>query len=93
MAYKDLLENVSIAAPGALDAKVGKWVSELPELRSSKLDLKGQSMSSVGGFFDEVAPGSGRSTPNSEGPSLGSGVFSELDFTEIERTTAFGGYA
>jgi hypothetical protein len=90
MAYQDLLENVSIVAPGALDAKVGKWVSELPELRSLKLDLTGQSMSSVEGFFDEIAPGSGWSTPNSEG-SRDSGVFSEVDFTEIKKTTAFGG--
>ena len=91
MVHQDLLESVSIVAPGALDAKVGKWVSELPELRSLKLDLMGQSMSSVEGFFDEIAPGSGWSTPDSGG-SRDSGVFSELDFTEIKKTTAFGGF-
>ena len=89
MAQQDLLEKVSIIAPGALDAKVGKWVSELPELRSLRLDLTGQSMANVEGFFDEIAPGSGWSTPDSE-ESRDSGVFSELDFTEVRKTTAFG---
>ena len=88
MSHQDLLEKVSIVAPGALDAKVGKWVSELPELRSLKLDLTGQSMSNVEGFFDEIAPGSGWSTPDSE-ESRDSGVFSELDFTEVKKSTAF----
>jgi len=88
MAQQDLLEKVSIIAPGALDAKVGKWVSELPELRSLKLDLTGQGMSNVEGFFDEIAAGSGWSTPDSE-ESRDSGVFSEHDFTEIKKTTAF----
>ena len=88
MSHQDLLESVSIIAPGALDAKIGKWVSELPELRTLKLDLTGQGMSNVEGFFDEIAPGSGWSTPDSEG-SRDSGVFSELDFTEIKKTTAF----
>ena len=89
MVHQDLLEKVSIVAPGALDAKIGKWVSELPELRSLRLDLSGQSMSNVEGFFDEIAPGSGWSTPDSE-ESRDSGVFSELDFTEVKKTTAFG---
>ena len=88
MAHQDLLEKVSIVAPGALDAKVGKWVSELHRLKSLKLDLTGQGMGSVEGFFDEIAPGSGWSTPNSEA-SRDSGVFSELDFTEIKKTTTF----
>ena len=88
MAHQDLLEKVSIVAPGALNAKVGKWISELPELRSLSLDLTGQSMSNVEGFFDEIASASGWSTPDSEG-SRDSGVFSELDFTEIKKTTAF----
>ena len=88
MASQDLLEKVSIVAPGALDSKIGKWVSELPELRSLKLDLTGQGMGNVEGFFDEIAPGSGWSTPASE-ESRDSGVFSELDFTEIKKTTAF----
>ncbi|KAF9650326.1 hypothetical protein BDM02DRAFT_3093348 [Thelephora ganbajun] len=88
MVHQGLLEKVSIVAPGALDAKIGKWVSELPELRSLRLDLTGQSMSNVEGFFDEIAPGSGWSTPESE-ESRDSGVFSELDFTEIKKTTAF----
>ena len=89
MAHQDLLEKVSIVAPGALDAKVGKWVSELPELRSLRLDLTNQSMSNVEAFFDEISPGSGWSTPDSE-RSRDSGVFSELDFTEVKKTTAFG---
>lgn len=88
MVHQDLLEKVSIVAPGALDAKVGKWVSELPELRSLRLDLTSQSMGNVEGFFDEISPGSGWSTPDSE-ESRDSGVFSELDFTEIKKTTAF----
>ena len=88
MGQQVLLEKVSIVAPGALDARVGKWVSELPELRSLKLDLMGQSMGNVEGFFDEIALGSGSSTPASE-ESGDSGVFSELDFTEIKKTTAF----
>lgn len=90
MADQELLEKVSIIAPGALDAKVGKWISELPELRSLRLDLMGQSMSVVEGFFDEINPGSRSSTPDSE-ESRDSGVFSELDFTEIKKTTAFSG--
>ena len=45
-------------------------------------------MGNVEGFFDEIAPGSGWSTPDSEA-SRDSGVFSELDFTEIKKTTAF----
>ncbi|KAF9777450.1 hypothetical protein BJ322DRAFT_1206601 [Thelephora terrestris] len=88
MVQQDLLEKVTIVAPGALDAKVGKWVSELPELRSLKLDLAGQSKSAVEGFFDEIAPGSGWSTPDSE-HSKDSGVFSEHDYTEIKKITAF----
>lgn len=88
MAQQDLLEKVSIVAPGSLDAKVGKWVSELPELRSLKLDLTGQGKGSVEGFFDEISPGSGSSTPLSE-DSRDSGVFSELDYTEVKKTTAF----
>ena len=35
--HQDLLEKASIVVPGALDAKVGKWVSELPRLRSLNL--------------------------------------------------------
>ena len=88
MAHQDLLERVSIVAPGELDAKIGKWVSELPGLRSLKLDLTGQGMGNVEGFFDEIAPGSGWPTPGSE-VSRDSGVFSELDFTEIKKTTVF----
>ena len=89
MSHQDLLEKVMIVAPGSLDAKIGKWVSELVQLRSLKLDLTGQSKNSVDGFFDEITSESGWSSPNSEG-SRDSGVFSELDFTEIRKTTAFG---
>jgi len=81
--HQDLLEKVSIIAPGALDTKVCKWVSELPELRSLSLDLTSQSMNDVEGFFDEIPPGSGFSTPNSE-ESRDSGV------SEVKKTTAFG---
>lgn len=88
MAHQVSLEKVSIIAPGSLDAKIGKWISELPELKSLKLDLTGQSMGSVEGFFDKIAPGSGWSTPVSE-ESEDSGVFSEPDLSEIKKTTSF----
>ena len=90
MTPQNLLQEVSIIAPGALDAKVGKWVSELPELKSLRLDLTGQSVSSVEGFFEEVAPVFGWSTPSSE-ESRDSGDFSELALTEVKKTTAFIG--
>jgi hypothetical protein len=88
MIHQDLLEKVSIIAPGALDANVGKWVSELPELRYLRLDLTGQSMSSVEGFFDEIVPRFGWSTPSSE-RSSDSGVFTDLDSTEVRKVTSF----
>ena len=88
MARQDLLEKVSIIAPGALDARVGKWISELSELNSLRLDLTGQSMSNVEGLFDEIPSGSGWSTPRSE-ESRDSGVSSALDLAEIKKTTAF----
>jgi hypothetical protein len=88
MIHQDLLEEVSIIAPGALDARVGKWASGLPELRCLRLDLTGQSMSSVEGFFDEIVPG--WATPNSE-ESRDSGVFTEFDSTEVKKTTMFSG--
>ena len=88
MTNQDLLEKVSIISPGALDAKVGKWVSELPELKSLKLDLTDQG--NVEGFFDEIIFKSGWSTPESE-ESKDSGVFSEFDATQIKKITAFSG--
>ena len=83
MASQDLSEKVSTAVSGALDPKIGKWVSELPELRSLKLDLTGQGMGNVEGFFDKITPGSGWSTSASE-ESRDSGVFAE-----IKKTTTF----
>ena len=86
MIRQDLLKEVSIVAPGALNSKVGKWVSGLPELNRLKLDLTGQSMSNIEGFFDEIVPG--WSTPSS-GESRDSGVFTEPDSTEVKKTTEF----
>lgn len=90
MARQDLLEEVSIIASGASDARIGKWVSELPKLRSLRLDLTGQSVSGVEGFFGSIAQRSGWSTPTSE-ESRDSGVFTEFDSTEIKKTTVFSG--
>jgi hypothetical protein len=62
--------------------------SELPELRYLRLDLMGQSMSGVEGFFDETVPKFGWSTPSSEQPS-DSGVFTDLDSVEVKKVTLF----
>lgn len=81
------LEKVCIAAPGALSARVGLWAAQLPKLRSFTVDLTGRTTTAVEGFFDDISPGSGASTPSSVG-GTDSGVFSgdELDFSEIRKS-------
>ncbi|KAL6310106.1 hypothetical protein BKA93DRAFT_814448 [Sparassis latifolia] len=84
------LERLALTAPGALSSRVGKWASNLPVLHSLQLDLTGRTTTAVEGFFDDIDPGSGYSTPSSVGGSGGtdSGVFSgdELDFSEIRKS-------
>ncbi|KDR85389.1 hypothetical protein GALMADRAFT_132087 [Galerina marginata CBS 339.88] len=84
---QDGLEKVVLVAPGALGPGVGRWVASLPQLKQLQLDLTGRSPIAVEGFFDELRPRSGDSTPSSIG-SRDSGVFSgeELDFTEIRKS-------
>ncbi|KZT75081.1 hypothetical protein DAEQUDRAFT_659607 [Daedalea quercina L-15889] len=83
------LEKVCIAAPGALGSRVGKWASMLPALRSLQIDLTGRTTTAVEGFFDDISPGSGYSTPSSVG-GTDSGVFSgeEFDFSEVRKSAA-----
>ncbi|CAA7268000.1 unnamed protein product [Cyclocybe aegerita] len=84
---QDDLEKVVLVAPGALAPGVGRWIASLPRLKQLQLDLTGRSPIAVEGFFDELLPRSGDSTPSSIG-SRDSGVFSgeELDFTEIRKS-------
>ncbi|KAI0785092.1 hypothetical protein C8Q75DRAFT_829539 [Abortiporus biennis] len=79
-------EKLSLMAPGGLSSKVGKWVSSLPLLRSFQLDLSHQDTAAVEGFFEDITPGSGYSTPSSLG-GTDSGVFSgdEADFSDIRK--------
>ncbi|KAI0931818.1 hypothetical protein AcV5_004788 [Taiwanofungus camphoratus] len=81
------LEKLAIAAPGALSSKIGKWASALPALRNLQIDLTGRTTTAVEGFFDDISPGSGYSTPSSVG-GTDSGVFSgdELDFSEMRKS-------
>jgi hypothetical protein len=84
---QDALERIVLVAPGALSPGVGRWVASLPQLKTLQLDLTGRSMIAVEGFFDELRPRSGDSTPSDVG-STDSGVFSEeeLDFSEIRKS-------
>jgi len=75
---QDALEQVALVAPGALAPGVGHWVASLSQLKALRLDLTSRSAIAVGGFFDELHPRSGASTPQSVG-STDSGVFSEED--------------
>ncbi|KAF8167714.1 hypothetical protein B0H34DRAFT_646480 [Crassisporium funariophilum] len=81
------LEKVVLVAPGALSPGVGRWTASLPQLKHLQLDLTGRADIAVEGFFDELRPRSGDSTPSSIG-STDSGVFSgeELDFSEIRKS-------
>ena len=80
------LEKVVLVAPGALSSGVGRWIASLSHLKCLQLDLTGRSPIAVEGFFDELRPRSGDSTPSSIG-STDSGIFSDdLDFTEIRKS-------
>ncbi|KAG6862181.1 hypothetical protein C0995_004263 [Termitomyces sp. Mi166 len=81
------LEKLVLMAPGALAPGIGRWIASLPELKTLRLDLTGRSMIAVEGFFDELRPRSGDSTPSSVG-SIDSGVFSddEVDFSLIRKS-------
>ncbi|KAI8980771.1 hypothetical protein BD414DRAFT_420790 [Trametes punicea] len=80
------LEKVALTAPGALAAKVGKWAAALPQLKTFAVDLSARTTTAVEGFFEDISPGSGYSTPSSVG-GTDSGVFSgdELDFSEARK--------
>jgi hypothetical protein len=69
-------------------AKVGKWDLELPELGYLRLNLTGQSMNGVEGFFDETVPKFGWSTSSSE-RSSDSRVFTDLDSIEVKKVASF----
>ncbi|KZT30748.1 hypothetical protein NEOLEDRAFT_1126367 [Neolentinus lepideus HHB14362 ss-1] len=81
------LVKLSLNAPGALSSAVGKWVSSQPKLRFLELDLTARSIVAVEGFFEEIMPRSGYSTPSSVG-GTDSGVFSadEPDFSDIRKS-------
>lgn len=81
------LEKLSLMAPGALSARVGQWTAGLPCLRSFALDLSNRTTTAIEGFFEDIATGSGYSTPSSVG-GTDSGVFSgdEFDFSEIRKS-------
>ncbi|KAI0041895.1 hypothetical protein FA95DRAFT_1500830 [Auriscalpium vulgare] len=81
------LERILLMAPGALAPGVGKWISELPRLRSLQLDLTGRSNIAVEGFFDEVVR-SGYTSPASSVGSRDSGVFSgeDIDFSDFKKS-------
>ncbi|KAH9944179.1 uncharacterized protein BXZ73DRAFT_96672 [Epithele typhae] len=78
--------KLALMAPGALAARVGKWASGLPALKTFAVDLSARSTTAVEGFFDEIDPGSGYTTPSSVG-GTDSGVFSgdEVDFSEARK--------
>ncbi|KAI0830551.1 hypothetical protein BC628DRAFT_1354460 [Trametes gibbosa] len=80
------LEKVALTAPGALAPTVGKWAAGLPELQTFAVDLSARTTTAVEGFFEEISPGSGYSTPGSIG-GTDSGVFSgdEFDFSEVRK--------
>lgn len=84
---QDMLEKIVLVAPGALSPEIGRWLASLPYLKNLQLDLTGRSAIAVEGFFDELRPRSGDSTPSSVG-STDSGVFSEddVDFSEIRKS-------
>lgn len=81
------IQKLALMAPGSLAARVGKWTASLPTLRNLQLDLSNSSTSAVEGFFSDIMPGSGWSTPSSVG-GTDSGVFSgdEVDFSEIRKS-------
>ncbi|KAK0198938.1 hypothetical protein F5146DRAFT_919984 [Armillaria mellea] len=79
--------KVVLMAPGALSPGVGRWIASLEELKVLQLDLSGRGVVAVEGFFDEVSPRSGVSTPSSV-MTTDSGVFSgeELDFSDHRKS-------
>ena len=87
LAPQKSLEKVVLVAPGALSSGVGRWIASLSHLKCLQLDLTGRSPIAVEGFFDELRPRTGDSTPSSIG-STDSGIFSgdDLDFTEIRKS-------
>ena len=88
---QDALEQVALVAPGALSPGVGRWVASLPQLKALRLDLTSRSADAVDGFFDELHPKSGASTPQSAG-SIDSGVFSEEDIDSVIGSKSKGSF-
>lgn len=84
---QNALVKLSLNAPGALSSTVGKWVASQSKLRCLELDLTARSIVAVEGFFEEIKPRSGYSTPSSVG-GTDSGVFSadEPDFSDIRKS-------
>ncbi|KAI0080350.1 hypothetical protein K474DRAFT_312829 [Panus rudis PR-1116 ss-1] len=78
-------QKLALMAPGALSARVGMWAASIPTLKSFQVDLSNRTTTAVEGFFDDISPGSGYSTPSSVGGD--SGVFSgdELDFSDLRK--------
>ena len=81
--HQDMLEMVSLVAPGALSPGIGRWLASLVQLTHLQLDLSGRSMIAVEGFFDELLSRSGYSTPSSMASSDSE---DELDFSEIRKS-------
>ncbi|KAK0208845.1 hypothetical protein DFS33DRAFT_477646 [Desarmillaria ectypa] len=79
--------KVVLVAPGALSPGVGRWLASLEELKVLELDLSGRGVVAVEGFFEELSPRSGYSTPSSV-MTTDSGVFSgeELDFSDHRKS-------
>ncbi|KAJ2932672.1 hypothetical protein H1R20_g4408, partial [Candolleomyces eurysporus] len=86
LARQDELERVFLVAPGALSAGVGRWVAGLPTLKTLQLDLTGRSPIAVEGFFDEIHPRSGASTPSSIASSDSGFSSGEYDFAELRKS-------
>ena len=84
------LEKLALMLPGILTAKIGKWASTLPLLRTMRLDLTNASSQAVENFFVDINPGSGYSTPSSVS-GTDSGIFSgedDIDFSEFRKSAA-----
>ncbi|KAI0095121.1 hypothetical protein BDY19DRAFT_880298 [Irpex rosettiformis] len=84
------LEKLALMLPGILTAKIGKWASTLPLLKTIQLDLTNASSRAVENFFNDISPGSGYSTPSSVS-GTDSGVFSgedDIDFSEFRKSAA-----
>jgi hypothetical protein len=79
------LRRLLLSAPGAVSARMGKWIVTLPQLEMLQLDLSGRPVSAVESFFSS----SGTSSPSSA-RHRDSGIFSadEDEFFDTNRPRA-----